>query len=50
MIALNLSVMLTLGFQDLVKKVKFSLIKRQNKKIMALKAKADLEKKKNSVA
>ncbi len=46
MIALNLSVMLTLAFQDLVKKFKRSMIIRQNKKIMALKGFADLEKKK----
>jgi hypothetical protein len=46
MIALNLSVMLTLGGQDLVKKVKRGLIVRHNKKIMALKGKADLLKKK----
>lgn len=41
MIALNLCVMLTLGFQDLVKKFKRSLIIKHNKKIMALKASAD---------
>ena len=45
MIALNLSVMLTLAFQDLVKKIKRSMINRHNKKIMALKGLADLEKK-----
>ena len=45
MIALNLSVMLTLGGKDLIKKVKRGLIIRHNKKIMALKGLADLEKK-----
>ena len=45
MIALNLSVMLTIGFQDLIKKIKRSLIIRQNKKIMVLKGFCDLEKK-----
>ena len=37
--------MLTLAFQDLVKKIKRSMINRHNKKIMALKGLADLEKK-----
>jgi len=41
MIAANLCVMLVLGFLGIVKSLKRSLIIRHNKKIMALKGKAD---------
>ena len=49
MIGLNLSVMLTLAFQDLIKKFKRSLIIKHNKKIMILKGLADLGKKEKTI-
>ena len=49
MIGLNLSVMLTLAFQDLIKKFKRSLIIKHNKKIMALKGLTDLGKKEKTI-
>jgi hypothetical protein len=45
MIALNLTVMVILGGQSLVKKMKHNLIIAQNKNIMAKKGLADIEKK-----